>query len=221
MPTRKDVKRLVRSRMAKTGEAYTAARVQLLRNTQALRHTPAPDHASAAGLSDAAVRRATGRAWAEWVGALDAARAAEQPHAQIAEHVASLGTSDWWSQMVAVGYERIRGLREKGQRRSGAYEVSKSRTFNVPVKTLFGAFANARTRRSWLPVAVTVRVATPNRSIRFTWEDGTLVQVGFTSKGPAKSAVSVQHQKLPDRPAADAMKSAWSDYLIRLGEVLS
>jgi hypothetical protein len=31
MPTQKDFKRLVRARMAKTGEAYTAARAQLLR----------------------------------------------------------------------------------------------------------------------------------------------------------------------------------------------
>ena len=32
MPTQKDLKRLVRSRMKKTGEAYTAARLQLLKN---------------------------------------------------------------------------------------------------------------------------------------------------------------------------------------------
>jgi hypothetical protein len=33
MPTQKDLKRLVGSRMKKTGEAYTAARLQLLKNT--------------------------------------------------------------------------------------------------------------------------------------------------------------------------------------------
>ena len=32
MPTQKDLKRLVRSRMKKTGEAYTAARLQLVKN---------------------------------------------------------------------------------------------------------------------------------------------------------------------------------------------
>src|SRR5256712_6672198 len=38
MPTNKDFKRLVRARMRKTGEAYTAARAQLLSK----RHAPAP-----------------------------------------------------------------------------------------------------------------------------------------------------------------------------------
>ena len=34
MPRQKDLKRLVRTRMRKTGEAYTAARAQILRNPE-------------------------------------------------------------------------------------------------------------------------------------------------------------------------------------------
>jgi hypothetical protein len=215
MPTQKDLKRLVRSRMKKTGEAYTAARLQLLKNKAT------PDYAAVAGMSDTAVSKRTGRTWTEWVRVLDAAGAAEKPHGQIAAHVSSLGTPNWWSQMVTVGYERIRGLREKGQRRGGGYEASKSRTFNVPVKTLFNAFANARTRRLWLPVKLTVRTATAYKSMRMTWEDHTLAQIGFMSKGPAKSVVSIQHVKLPNKSAADAMKAAWSEHLDRLRQMLS
>jgi uncharacterized protein YndB with AHSA1/START domain len=215
MPTQKDLKRLVRSRMQKTGESYTAARLQLIK-TQ-----PRPNYATVAGMSDSAVSRQTGRTWAEWVRVLDDARAAEKPHGQIARYVASLGTPAWWSQTVTVGYERIRGLRDKGQRRDGGYEANKSRTFNVPVETLFNAFANARTRRSWLPVKITVRSATPPKRIRITWEDETPVQIGFTAKGASKSAVAVQHEKLPDKSAAEAMKVAWSGHFDRLGERLS
>ena len=142
MPKQKDLKRLVRSRMQKTGEAYTAARLQLLK-----KKSPQPDLARLAGMSDAVVGRKTGRTWAEWVETLDAARAAELPHREIAKYVSSLGTPSWWTQMVTVGYERIRGLRAKGQQRSGAYQISRSRTFPVPVETLFNAFVNARTRR--------------------------------------------------------------------------
>jgi hypothetical protein len=214
MPKQKDLKRLVRSRMKKTGEAYTAARLQLLKE-------PTPDYAAIAGMSNSAVGKRTGRTWTEWVGVLDAARAAEKSHGQIAAYVASLGTPSWWSQMVTVGYERIRGLRDKGQRRGGGYAAGKSRTFNVPVTTLFNAFANARTRRSWLPVIVTVRTAIPHRSMRITWDDGTLALLGFTSKGRAKSAVAVRHEKLPDKSAVDAMKTAWSEHFGRLGKMLS
>ena len=215
MPAQKDLKRLVRSRMKKTGEAYTAARLQLLKNE------PTPDYAEVAGMSDSAVSKQTGRTWAEWVGVLDAAHAAEKPHGQIAAYVASLGVPSWWSQMVTVGYERIRGLRDKGQRRGGGYEASKSRTFNVPVKTLFNAFSNARTRRLSLPVNITVRTATPHRSMRITWDDDTLAQLGFTSKGNRKSVVAVRHEKLPNKSAADAMKTAWTEHFGRLGQILS
>jgi uncharacterized protein YndB with AHSA1/START domain len=216
MPRQKDLKRLVRSRMQKTGEAYTAARLQLLKKA-----SPAPEFAGLAGMSDAAVSEKTGRTWAEWVKTLDAAGAAGMPHREIARHVASLGTPSWWTQMVTVGYERIRGLRARGQQRGGSYQVSRSRTFPVSVETLFDAFANARTRRRWLPVKVTVRTARPHRTLRMTWEGGTLALFGFTAKGGPKSAVAVEHQKLPDRAAAQALKTAWDEYFDRLARILA
>ena len=80
-------------------------------------------------MSDASVHKGSGKSWAEWVALLDNACAAEKSHGEIASFVSSLGTPAWWSQMVTVGYERIRGLRTKGQRRDGGYEASKSRTF--------------------------------------------------------------------------------------------
>jgi uncharacterized protein YndB with AHSA1/START domain len=216
MPRQKDLKRRIRSRMQKTGEAYTAARRQLLEKNDAASH-----YAATAGMSDASVRKATGRNWAQWVETLDSAGAAEKPHREIARCVSSLGAPDWWSQMVAVGYERIRGLRERGQRRGGGYSATRSRTFPVAVEVLFGAFANTRQRRRWLPSKVTVRRATPPRSMRLTWIDGSAVLVGFTSKSSAKSAVAVEHQDLADRAAAQAVKRGWSEHFDRLAELLS
>lgn len=216
MPKQKDLKRLIRSRMKKTGEAYTAARLQIVKKTD-----PTPDYAAVAGMSDASVSAKTGRTWALWVRTLDAAGAADKPHREIARYVSSLGTPAWWSQMVTVGYERIRGLRDRGQRRGGGYTATKSRTFDVPVEKLFDAFANARIRRRWLPLKITVGSATPRKYMRLKWNDGAPVQGGFTSKGAAKSAVAVEHQNLPDRSAADAMKTTWSEHFDRLGQLLS
>jgi len=215
MPKQKDLKRLIRARMQKTGEAYTAARLQVVRKE------PAPEYARVAGLSDASVLRATGRSWAQWVRLLDAADSTGKPHREIARHVSSLGTPSWWSQMVTVGYERIRGLRDRGQRRGGHYEASKSRTFPVAVGTLYAAFADARRRRRWLPEKVELRSSTPGKRMRFTWEDGTIVVFEFTSKGSAKSSVAVGHLNLPNKAAADAVKKAWSDRFDRLGELFS
>ena len=215
MPKQKDLKRLVRSRMKKTGEAYTAARLQLLKKKE-----PEPDYAALSGMSNASIAAKTGRTWAEWVRALDAIDAAAKPHGEIARYVASLGTPDWWSQAVTVGYERIRGLRDKGQRRGGTYEASKSRTFNVSVEELFDAFANARTRRRWLPAKVQVKSASPHKAMRLAWTDGTVVQLFFTAKGPAKSVVAVQHEKLPDRAAMEAAKQMWAGHFDKLGQLL-
>ena len=41
-----------------------------------------------------------------------------------------------WAQTVTVGDERILGLGDQGQHRSGTYDVNKSKTFNVPITKL-------------------------------------------------------------------------------------
>ena len=215
MPRQKDLKRLVRARMQKTGEAYTAARLRLLSKKES-----AADLAGRAGVSDAAVRKATGRAWREWVRVLDAAGSAERPHREIARYVSSLGVPSWWSQTVTVGYERIRGLRERGQRRGGGYTATKSRTFPVSLRTLFDAFANPSQRGRWLAAKVAVRSSTAGKRMRMTWDDGTVVLADFVSKGEKKSSVAIEHQGLPDRAAADAMKRAWSEAFDRLNGFL-
>ncbi|HEY3056380.1 MAG TPA: hypothetical protein VGK31_10675 [Thermoanaerobaculia bacterium] len=215
MPKQKDLKRLVRGRMQKTGESYTAARLQLVRKKEST-----PNYAEAAGMSDAAVKKQTGRDWTEWVKVLDGVNAVEKPHREIARYVSSIGTPDWWSQTVTVGYERIRGLRDRGQRRGGGYEANKSRTFAVPVARLYGAFANARVRKRWMPDKITVRTANPNKRMRIKMEDVTVVEIGFLPKGDAKSAVAIQHSKLADKSTADKMKAWWTQRFEVLSEVL-
>jgi len=228
MPRQKDLKRLVRARMTKTGEAYTAARAQILRKTAksvAARDfvRTRSDLAVVAGMSDAPLRTKTGKTWEEWVRALDGHRASERSHREIAVLLReTFGVGDWWSQAITVGYERIKGLRERGQRRDGKYEANKSRTYAVPVATLFEAWADPKIRRRWLDdVRVTTRTASAPRSMRLGLPDGAIVAVGFTAKGRAKSAVAIQHTKLPDRVAVERTKEAWTKRLDALAEVLS
>lgn len=223
MPTQKDLKRLVRARMKKTGEAYTAARKQIL--TKPTLKKPAlvtSDYAKVAGMSDAALKEKTGCTWDAWVGALDYYGAAEMPHREIAKLVSEkFEVGDWWSQTVTVGYERIKGLRTRGQQRDGTFGATKSRTFNVRVETLFDAWLNAKTRNRWLNAKVRVRVATSPKSMRLDWPDGGIVAVGFTSKGAMKSAVALEHSHLPDRDAATRVKEEWAERLDALGELLA
>ncbi len=215
MPTGKDLKRLVRARMEKTGESYTAARAQILKKKTD------PDYAKVAGTSDASVKEATGCTWEHWVKVLDKAGAATKSHRDIARLVAFYKTPNWWTQTVTVGYERIKGLREKGQARGGGYQVTRSRTVNVPVSRLFTAFTDARLRRRWLDSAATVKSVSPNKRVRLVWDDGTAAIAGFYSKGPGKSMVAVEHLKLPSKAAAGAMKKKWGESLDRLAAIAS
>jgi len=219
MPANKDLKRLVRARMKTTGEAYTTARSHILNKP---RKKSLPDYAALAGMSDAVIKQKTGCTWERWVKALDHRGAAKLSHAEIAALVKkSYKVGDWWSQTVTVGYERIKGLRAKGQRRDGTYEASKSRTFDVPVTTLYEAWADDHTRRRWLNGAsVRVRTATSPKSMRLDWNES-IVAVGFAPKSNGKSAVAVQHTRLPDRDTANNLKEYWSERLDALAAVLA
>lgn len=230
MPTNKDFKRLVRTRMQKTGEAYTTARARLLQKQQrqtapATASAPAvlPDYATLAGMSDATIKARTGCTWERWVQALDHVGAHKWSHREIAKHVhEKYKVRSWWTQTVTVGYERIKGLRAIGQRRGGEYEASKSKVFAAPIGRLYRAFHDARSRRRWLGgVKLTVRTAVPDKSMRVTWPDGTSVEVYFVAKGTAKSQVAVQHRKLADKSSADRMKAWWAERLGALEAMLT
>jgi hypothetical protein len=234
MPANKDLKRLVRTRMRKTGESYTAARAHLLEQrtpstaAQAAAVTTAPtppgpaDCERLAGISNETVKARTGCAWDKWVFVLDRYGAAEMPHREIARLVhEKYKIPGWWAQTVTVGYERIRGLRAIGQRRDGAYEVNKSRTVAVPVRKAYRAFRDARMRKRWLDAPVTVRTATPDKSVRLAWDDGTIVQAYFTPKDRSKTAVAVQHMKLGDKATADRLKRYWGERLAAMAEVVA
>ncbi|MCL4819580.1 MAG: hypothetical protein KJ067_10575 [Vicinamibacteria bacterium] len=226
MPKHKDLKRLVRSRMQKTGESYTAARAQLVARKSQPAKTPTaskPDYAALAGMKDATIEARTGCTWEKWVGALDYHEASKLSHREIAQIVhQKFGVGEWWAQSVTVGYERIKGLREIGQRRAGHYDVNRSRTLPVAVAVLYAACADARQRRRWLPGAkLTVRKATPARSMRVTWDDGTSVELWFEAKGAGKSSVHVQHVRLPSKAEADARRAFWGERLDALAALLS
>lgn len=236
MPVNKDLKRLVRTRMTKTGEAYTTARAHIMKKPRATRTAAPsaaassravaaekPDYAAISGMSDAILKEKTGCTWERWVHALDRHHADQLSHREIAALVHDkYKVGPWWGQMVTVGYERIKGLRARGQRRDGSYEAGKSRTYDVPVTTLFDAWADASVRRRWLDGAtVKVRTATAPKSIRLGWDDGSIIAVGFMAKGKSKSSVALAHTKLPDRETADRFKQYWSERLDALGEVLT
>lgn len=176
-------------------------------------HNLPDEYASLAGHSDETVRDRTGKTWPEWVRALDELGAMEMSHPDIARRVKEQIGQSWWSQAVAVGYERIRGLREVGQVRDGGFAANKSKTIRAPMEALFAAFADHAIRRRWLDVEPNIRGATPGKSVRMDWPDGTDVVAWLEEKAPGKCAVSIQHGKLDSAEAKETAKAFWDDRL--------
>lgn len=175
-----------------------------------------------AGIGDEAVKKATGKTWAEWGKLLDKDGCCDLPHKQIAEIVAEKhGVGMWWSQMVTVGYEQSRGLRKPHECCDG-WKSSVSRTVNVPVARLFEVWADADARAQWMgKKKVVIRKATKNKSLRITWPDATSIDVNFYAKGTGKSQVAVQHDKLKSEADVAKSKKYWAGAMDKMKAILS
>jgi hypothetical protein len=219
MTAQRSFKRLVRARMDKTGESYTAARAMLLAADE-------PKDASRPRLatSDEEIRRRTGRGWEEWFEVLDDWGPADRTHRETARWLAEqqgLHPLAWNVQAVVNSYELTRGLRVVGQHADG-FSISATKTVAVPVERLYDAFVDEAERGRWLPDSrLRERTATKPKSARFDWgDDGGRVLVTFAAKGDGKSTAALQHTRLADAEEAERMKSYWRERVAALKEEL-
>ena len=173
--------------------------------------------AKSAGISDEAVKKATGKTWKQWTAALDKAGCRKLEHKNIAVIVSEkFKAGDWWSQMVTVGYEQLTGKRARHEK-SGGFEISRTKVIEAPVSAVYQAWLKPASRTRWLAKSVSIRTSTANKSMRLNWADGEQrLSVEFYSKGPGKSQVAVQHGKLPTAAAAEKAKTFWSSALTKL-----
>jgi hypothetical protein len=196
----------------------TVSKKSVLKKSVA-RKKAAKKRAASPGMSDAAVKAKTGKTWAQWFALLDKAGAAAMSHKDITALLSARHKlADWWSQMVTVGYERVRGLRALHQKADG-FSTSVSRTLAAGLDQLFEVWDDARTRGAFLKEAVVMSTRNPGKNLRFAWErDGGRVEVRFVAKGPEKAQVTIDHSGLASGAAVTRMKTFWADALARVGE---
>ena len=171
-----------------------------------------------AGMSDEAVKAATGRDWAEWRSWLDASGAADKPHKQIASELHAAGVPGWWAQMVTVGYERLIGRRAVGQRCDGAYSASASRTIAGDLDSgLARWLALVGDRAEFDGVAAE---SEPRTSATESWrywkvdlEDGSRATLAISAKPGGKIALAMSHDRIGDEAAAGRWKLWWKETL--------
>lgn len=166
----------------------------------------------AVGVSSDAVARRTGKSWAEWFALLDAAGAAELDHKGIVAVLAQRhGVGPWWQQMVTVAYEQARGKNGKAATEDG-FQVDVSKILELPLAKLFRFWAEPAERNKWLADdRFSIHKATASKSIRARWGRGvSRIDVDFCEKGPSKSQVTVQHNRIETSDAAEQMKAYWA-----------
>ncbi len=180
-----------------------------------------PNRIAGAGITDAAVRKATGRGWGDWYSYLDAEGAREKTHPQIVTVVALREKSEWWQQMITVAYEQARGLREKHQRDDG-FSANAGKTIQAGIMRLFAAWTNDEIRSTWLDsTGWNLRKIIPYKSLRITWKDGhSHVEVFFWPRTESKTLVQIQHSKLGSPDEVHRLKAFWGVALERLRETV-
>lgn len=177
-------------------------------------------------ITDKLVVEKTGKTMEDWFRQLDAAgaQALTTPAAlyQLVATIKGLQPLGEWNQnLLATSYAWSRGIRERGEKANG-FEVSISKTMQVPVGVLYQSWVDETVRRNWLPEkGLVIRKATENKSVRVTWIDGaTSLSVDFYPRGAAKAQVVVQHLKLPSSAAAAEQKAYWQEHLETLKTLL-
>ncbi len=181
-----------------------------------------PEKKNAPSMSDEAVRAKTERTWKEWFALLDQAGAKKLDHKGIVAILGEqFGLGPWWRQMVAVEYERARGLRVKHETAAG-FSVSRSKVMATAIAQAYAACDDAKQRARWLKAkGYAIRSATNNKSLRMLWNDGkTTVNISFYAKGESKTQVVIEHNKLASATEAKRMQSFWSESLERLQKIL-
>ena len=204
----------VKAEAAKTAPAKASSSKAVSNKGSALLDTPAKIRPieQAVGVSSDAVARRTGKSWAEWFALLDAAGAAELDHKGIVAVLAQRhGVGPWWQQMVTVAYEQARGKNGNTSTEDG-FQVDVSKVLELPLAKLFRFWAEPAERNKWLADdRFSIHKATASKSIRARWGRGvSRIDVDFCEKGPSKSQVTVQHNRIETSDAAEQMKAYWA-----------
>jgi hypothetical protein len=220
MTAQKSFKRLVRARMAKTGERYATARAQLLRDAgdDAATDRDVPRLAC----SDDRIRERTDRGWEEWFDLLDSWDAESMQHTELARRVAELldvSVLAWDAQAIVASFERSRGMRAVGERIGpDGFVASASKTIAASAESVFAAFVDHEHRRSWLrDLELTERTVAPSKRARFDVDGGvTRLFVSIEPKGAARCTVTVEHSRLAGPEERARRKDEWQRALLVL-----
>lgn len=169
-------------------------------------------------MTDGGIKAKTGKDWAAWYAALDKAGAAKLDHKGIVAILHDrMKVGPWWGQMIAVSYDRARGVRAMNQKCDGEFSVSVTKVMPVGLSALFAATTDPKTRTVWFPPGEFEETSkTKNKYWRGKWKKDGRLEVGFYAKGPGKAQIALQSNKLAGSAAVESERAAWKKALEKL-----
>ena len=198
-----------KTRTARSNVGKTKSKPKPKTKTSAKAKPNAEVGESFAGISDAAVTKGTGAGWAHWFKVLDAFDVKAKGHAPAAKFLKeSEKLPAWWSQMVVVGYEQGRGLREKNERKKG-FAAGVTRTMDVPLKKVWKFWQPGGKNARWLGAEHTKKAGEKRSWLRLRWEDGTDVTLTFTAQPGGKTQIAAEQEGLKSKSEVTEIKAFW------------
>jgi hypothetical protein len=169
-------------------------------------------------MTDAAIKARTGKDWMTWFKALDKAGAAKLDHKAIVALAREMGSGRWHGQMVAVSYERARGLRAMNQKCDGEFSVSVTRVMDAPLPKLYAAAT--KNPATWFPKGTFEETSrTKDKYWRGKWNNGRL-EVGFYAKGAGRAQIALQSNKLDSETTVEKERALWKKAIDRLQAII-
>ena len=195
-------------------------------------------------ISEAAVTKATGKSWSQWLSLLDKAGAKKMDHkARVSRIKKERGVSQWWQQMIAVEYERRRHLRKIGQAAGAGYQIGVTKTLPISRTQLWDLLLSPTGRKLWLgslarfsPKKGTqyktkegtvgeIRSLAPSRRIRLTWQpkkfsQPSTLQLTLMSR-PSGTSLGFHQEKLTSASQRQAMRKHWQTVATKLEKLVN
>ncbi|NKX54723.1 hypothetical protein [Arthrobacter mobilis] len=167
----------------------------------------------------AAIEKATGTGWENWVEFLDGVGGQDLPHKEIAKHaherlLEAHPNAGWWAQSVTVAYEQHIGRRQPGQSCDGDFQVGVSKTFPGSMDEALEAWCTlvaGRGEFSGVPLEKEPATSSTEkwRYWRAALSDGSRVSLDIYQKAPGKAGMGINHTKLDSQEAVEHWRAYW------------
>jgi hypothetical protein len=166
----------------------------------------------------AAIERATGRSWHDWLAYFDRIGATDLDHHAIATHLLDelTGMVDnlgWWAQATAVAFEHHIGRRIPGQQPDGTFRLSVSRTTPLGMPELMTAWSEFAATDADVLAFLAAPPRVSGTANRITWRvkgvDDTAITVISEPKPNGTASLVVQHGGLASPESSAQVRAAW------------